>query len=251
MSILIVIALSMVVATMPAAGPADAERLHALGLELLEEGDHQGAVAALVAAEATGWTSAALRLHLSSAHLAAGEIGRARLHAERAARLAPTDAEVLRTLDFVRRTAGEPPGRPPTATAAVVTWTGGRVGAAWATVLALVLWVALVALVGFRAWTGRADPLIRRGTLVLLVATISVMSIAAAVSHEEARPRAVVVAPEAELRGVPSAEAPVAGSLAEGWLVVLGPRRGAWQAVRLADGATAWVDGGALERVGG
>jgi Flp pilus assembly protein TadD len=133
---------------------AEAERLFTLGVALAEEGDLAGAAAAFEGALATGWTSPALAFNLARTYHASGDLGRARLHAERAARLAPRDAEVQALRLRTERAAGDPPARAPTATGAALAWVGRRVPAGLALVLAWGLWMGALSLLAARPLRG-------------------------------------------------------------------------------------------------
>ncbi len=233
---------------------AEADRLFALGGELFAEGDHRGAAAAYEGALATGWASPALYLNLGSAHFEAGRVGRARLAFERAARLAPADADVRRGLRMARLAAGDRRQRAPTLTEAAVRSGSVRVGGGVLTALAFLLWAGLLGLAGRAAWqrrrlTPQQLVLLRRVAAGLVPVTVAALAFAVAVTRYEARPRAVVVAPGAVLREAPTPEAAEAATLPEGHDAALLDRRGGWVALRRADGTTGWADAATVEEI--
>jgi len=242
------IPLALALLLLSAPPPAEAERLFALGVALAEEGDARGAAAAFEEAHRTGWTSPALALNLAALYLDAGDFGRARLHAERALRLAPRDGEAQEAARRTARAAGELPGRAPSPGGAFVAWAGRRLGAAGALALAGVLWAAALAFVG--GWAVRRSARLGRAAIGVVPVAVAALALAVAVSVEEGRPRAVTLA-ETPLRAAPDAGAPADRMLSAGRLVVLGRQRGAWHHVRPADGPAAWADADALARLDG
>lgn len=239
--------LLLLVAGPPAGALHDAQRLLEQGNELIAEGEVLGAIAAYEQALQTGWRSPALLVNLSAAALQAGDDGRARLYAERAARLAPSDPDAAHNLALARRAAGESAPRPPTATGAAVAWTASRVGAGAVLWMALVLWLVLCGMVALRFW--RPSALLRRATLVMAPLAIAALALAAAVAHDEAASRGVVMVEEAVVRSAPDLNASTTTTIGAGELLRTRRTRGTWREVRLPDGATGWVDAGALEEV--
>jgi tetratricopeptide (TPR) repeat protein len=228
---------------------AEAERLFALGVALAEEGDLAGAAAAFEGALATGRTSPALAFNLARTYYAAGDLGRARLHAERAARLAPRDAEVQALRLRTERAAGEPPARAPTATGAALGWVGQRVPAGVALGLAWGLWMGALGLLAARPLRGDWTKGGRRAVLLLVALAVLALGVAVVLAHEEARPRAVVVGSGVTLRASPRPDAPAVQTLPPGRMVTLDRREGDWQRLRLPDGTLAWAEAGGLARV--
>ena len=224
--------------------PPDAERLFALGNALYVEGDMRGAIAAYEGASETGWTSAALERNLGLAYAKTGALGRAVLHTERAHRLG--DAEAARNLRLLRARLGlEPEPLPPTEAAA--RWLAEGPGVSPLAGLALVLYLAALALVGNAVWH-RALPRRHRRALVALVPLALALAVAAlSASSYETAPRAVVVTETATLRSAPTAEAGQRAEIPEGVRLAITDRRGPWLELRLGDGTTGWASGDAVE----
>lgn len=242
-------ALALLLLMSATAAPEPPDDLLALGNALYEDGDYRGALAAYEGATASGWTSTALLLNTSAAALQARDLPRARLAAERAARLAPRDADVLHNLALVRRAVGEPSPRPPTAAAAAVAWLETRVGGAPLAAAALLLWTALFALLAVRLVRGRGPPLRRRAMLGLAPLALLALGAAMAVSHEQTLPRAVALTTEVPLARQPGDTHAADNHLRAGQLVRLGASRGEWRHVRAADGSEGWVETAAIEEV--
>ena len=213
---------------------AEAERLFDVGTTLVAEGDTAGAVAAWEGALATGWASADAEANLGAVALERGDTGRARLHLERAARLAPLDGDVADTLAAAREAAG---AAPPSA-----------LGRAWGRVVGVVRPVGLVALALALAFGALGLFLLGRRRPALAVGALAALAVAAAgVSLWEATAeRGVVLVAEAEVREGPSPTAPPVARVRAGDVVGVGEERAGWRRVS-AGGADGWLRGGAVE----
>lgn len=218
----------------PAADPAEAERLFALGGQLIAEGDTAGAVAAWEGARATGWASAAVEHNLGTVALRRGDAGRARLHLERAARLAPLDGATGQNLRLARRLAGEEP-RPE--------WRR-----AWDGAVGVVRPLGLVALALALSFGALGLVFLGRRRIALGVGAAAVLAVGAAslALWERSRPLAAVVVPEAVVHETPSPSAERAAVVRAGELVEAGPAEAGWRRVE-AGGATGWVRAAAVE----
>ena len=216
-------------------GPAQAERLFQLGVSLVAEGDTSGAVAAWQGARATGWASAAVEHNLGTVALARGHRGPARLHLERAARLAPLDADVRRNLALARAAAGEPE---PSA---------ARV--AWDRAVGVVRPLGLVALALALSFGALGLALSGRRRWAVGLAAVAVLAVAAAsgAAWERTRPLGVALrdAPAVE---APSAEAPGVARLQEGEAVEVGDLSDGWREVTVGR-ARGWVRADAVEPI--
>ncbi|MEM1043465.1 MAG: SH3 domain-containing protein [Bacteroidota bacterium] len=226
---------------------AEADRLFALGNALTSEGDLRGAAAAYEGALRTGWTSPELELNLGHAYLKAGQLGRAVLHAERAHRLAPRHEAVRQRLRLVREEAGTPaPLRSPTDAAAA--WLAAHVGAGGLAAFLLVVYLAVLGLVGFRLWTKEPRPWLRRGLVVLVPLAVLVAAATRLTVQHEASPRAVVMA-DTNVLSSPSSAAAAVDAAPEGLVLAVTAQRGLWRAVRLPGGGEGWVEASALEEI--
>lgn len=220
--------------------PTEAERLFELGNTLYAEQDISGAVAAYEGALATGWTSAALERNLGLAHAEAGRIGHAVLHTERARRLDPGDGAIRQNLQFLQAQRGAEPEPVPPAEA-VTRWLAERIGAGVLAGLAFMLYLGVLGLVGFAVWNRTLSTLQRRALVVLVPLLLFVSLLAIGTSRYTTAPQAVVTAETALLRNAPTPNAGQRGEAAEGTVLPVTDRRGAWLELRLADGTTGWA----------
>ncbi len=215
------IAVLLALALQTTSGPAEAERLFDLGTTLVAEGDTTGAVAAWEGALATGWTSAAAEHNLGTVSLLRGDVPTARLHLERAARLAPRDASIRRNLQIARERAGEPA---PSTTQRLWDRTTSAVPPIGFVALALALAFAALAL----RLVGRS----RLATGLGAVAVAAVL-IAVGVLTEATRPLGVVLADDVTVVEAPSAAASGVARLRAGEAVPVSPAADGWRLVRV------------------
>ncbi len=232
-----VAALVLIAATgVRAQGLDEANRLVALGAQLAVEGDSAGAAAAFAGAadagRAAGRVSAAVEHDLGTLALARGDAGTARLHTERAARLAPLSAPVQQNAALARALAGATPE-----TAIARAWRVARSVAGPTGLVALALALVYVALALFLNARRRA---------ALVVGALGLFAVVGAVSAlaEASRPAGVALV-AAGVRAEPTPEATEGAALAPGALVRLGERRGTWRAVR-TDGRDGWIPDAAV-----
>lgn len=209
----------------------EADRLFALGLQLVAEGDTAGATAAFDGAVSTAAEaerrSVGAEHNLGALALARGDAGRARLHTERAARLAPLDAAVAQNAALARSLARSTPET--------------RAGRAWRVVRGVAGPTGLVALALALAYAalglglgGRRRAAVPVGVLALVASLAAVAALVGASRREG------VVLAATELREAPAPDASRQGAFAPGALVRLGERRGMWQHVE-AGGADGWA----------
>ena len=216
---------------------AEADRLFSLGTQLVAEGDTTGAVAAFQGAADAG--RAAGRLSVGAEHdlgalaLARRDVGRARLHTERAARLAPLDSAVARNAVLARAAARL---EPETAIDHVWRVVRGVVGPTGLVALALALAYAALGL----ALAGRRRAAVPVGVLAL-VATLGAVEALVAAGRTEG---VVLVATEVREAAAPDADR--AGALAPGAVVRLGETAGAWRRVT-GETADGWAPAAAVE----
>ena len=226
MTLILVLAL-LQAAPAPAASRAEAERLFAVGTDLIAEGDTSGAVAAWQGAVATGWTSPAAEHNLGTVALARGETATARLHLERAARLDPLDEAIGRNLGLVRQQAGE---AEPTA-----------VQRGWAHAVAIVRPLGVVALALALAFGTLGLVLLGRRRLALGLGAVALVAVGAAGLAVWERTRALaVVMTEAAVVEAPSLAASVVTRLEPGEAVTAGDAIEGWRSVRWGR-ETGWV----------
>jgi len=261
------------VATASAPG---AEAVLAAAADLFAEGAYGEAADAYQALVDDGLHDAALYHNLGHALYREGDHGRAILSYERAARLAPRDANIRASLAQARRGAEGLPsdkgvsslvdraGRGTASTAAVSTQLAGPTAwLDWLEIwlaraelarLVLVLWwlCVLCVILARHRRPGR----LRRALRAAAGAAAVGMAIGALVwtawTYElRARPRAIVIAPGVEVAGGPgpATEFAAIARLAPGTAVRLLETRGHFTRAALADGREGWVPVAAVERV--
>ena len=215
---------------------AEADRLFALGTELLAEGDTAGAVAAWEGVRATGVTSATVEHNLGTVALRQGDVGRARLHLERALRLSPLDAAIAQNLRLAREAAGAPPRS-----------TAERI---WGQTVGIVGTIGLVALALALAFGALGLFFLDRRRLALGVGGVALLAVGAASAAlwERSQPVGIVIAGEAEVTDEPSAEAVGVARVRGGEVVRLGEAEVGWRRVEV-DGDDGWLPERAVERL--
>ena len=219
-----------------AAPSAEADRLFEAGAALLAEGDTAGAVAAWEGAADLGWTSSATEHNLGTVALMRGDVGRARLHLERAARLDPSSPVVAHNLRLAREAAG---------VGARPAWRR-----AWDRLGGVVPPGGLVALALGLAFTTLGVVLMERRRLGVALGVLAVVAVSAAAFAlwERTAPVGIVVAPEADVRAAPSAAARGVARVRAGETVAVGDAEAGWRRVE-ADGAEGWLPEAAVERL--
>ena len=232
---MIAVVLALLLQPAPA-GPdarAEAERLFAVGRQLVAEGDTAGAVAAWEGALATGWASAAAEHNLGTVALARRDAPAARLHLERAARLDPLRADVRRNLAIARERSGEP--------------APSAARRAWDRVVAVVRPLGLVALALALAFAALALGVRGRRRVARAVgaAAAVVVSGAALALVEATTPRGVVLADDVTVAETPSPTAAAVARLRAGEAVRVGPAADGWRPVRVGR-ARGWVPADAV-----
>lgn len=190
--------------------------------------------------------------NLGNALFRSGRLGPAILHYERARRLAPTDEDVRRNLEFARsrrfdRIEEVPPGAAVSAMLALQDRLGPDAQAALALVVSwlaclLVCW-GLRSPGAWRAWTGWA--LAGCLLLALLLAT----SWWTTYRRLDGGPTVVVMAEAANVLAGPGENNAVLFVVHEGLDLELRARRDEWLQVRAPNGLSGWLRHDAVERV--
>ncbi len=218
-------------------GPDEGDRLIALGVQLAAERDSSGAAAAfdgaIAAGRAAGRVSVAAEHDAGTLALARGDAGRARLHTERAARLAPFTAPVQTNAALARALARIPPE-----TAGARAWRTVRGIAGPTGLVALALALTYVALA--LALNGRRRPALIAGVVAGVAVVVAVTALVEATRAEG------VVLTAVELRAEPAPDATPDGAVAPGALVRMGETRGTWRAVT-SGGRAGWIPAASVE----
>ncbi len=236
----------------PPSWAAAQEEIVARGNQAYQAGEWAAAIEAYESVREAGFDGPGLQYNLGNAYFKAGELGRAILHWERAAALAPGDPDVRANLALARSlTADAIEPLPEFWLISLASWwvdllpRGALVGAVAAGWLALC--AGLVALVLLRAERGRrpARWMAVGGALVVLVLGINLVVRELGVGRAE---RAVILAEAGEVRSAPAQDDDLTlFEIHEGTTVRLDQRAGEWAEVVLDDGKVGWVPVSALE----
>ncbi len=222
------------------------------GNRLYQQGDFGGAAERYAAVLEGGYESAALYYNLGNAHFRLGDVARAVLNYERAARLDPADEDVRANLALVNQMLQdriEP--LPRFWMLAVVDWwmalipRGWLMAAAAACYVALGLAVVLMVLDRSRRWRAALRRAAYAGALGSAVLGGTLLIRETGIGRAE---HAVVMAAEARVLNAPSDEEGLAVfTLHEGTKVRIDQRAGEWAEIVLADGKVGWLRLGQVE----
>ena len=212
---------------------------------------YRSAAAGFESLVTAGVRSAAIEYNLGNAFFRLGDLGRAITHYRRAQRIHPADNKLAANLAYARARV-EPAIRPSgdrRLAQRLLFWNAS-------TSMNLRFWIC--ALSSAAGWLGLAFWLrFRKGPLLALslsaigLGGANAGSVAWQLRDEQARPAAVLVAPETILRqGRGDAyERAMRQPLGAGVELRIIGQRGDWVEVELADETTGWLPAGALERV--
>lgn len=246
----------LLLATLPgqaqAMSRAQADSLVAAAEQAYAAGEHAQALVLFDSVHTT-WSSAGLLLNIGNCHFKLGDLPQAILHYERAARLAPGDADIRTNLDHARAQVvdrlAELPGF-----SLGAGWTRWRSGAEVDTWARRSLWswtvffalLAVGLLLHHRLWRTMAFSL---AGLALLLSVVAVGL--AALRHAEVRntEAAIILQPKVDVRGEPRNGATVLFMLHKGTKVQVLQERDAWYEVQLPNGNVGWMPPGSLERI--
>lgn len=231
-----------------AAQPEQAVALFEQGLELQVERDYDGALAAYAAAEATGWTSTELLLNTSAAALSSGDLGRARLAAERATLLSPHDADVQHNLEIIRHAAGETALVPRNIVQSVRFSIEGMIGRTGLLILSWILWTGCLILAGIFLLGISKRPLVRRSLLILSPIVLITLLMTVEAHRDRTATHAVSMSPSPIYLSAGEEHARIA-EIPAGRLLRIRRSEGDWREVRLASGEIGWVPLGVIEQI--
>lgn len=204
---------------------------------LFETGKYAEAAAAYEAIARTGKTSAELYFNLGTAHLKAGQLGRAIYYLRRSQQLAPRETDVRENLHFAREKAAS--GRP-IKTQLGRSLTDWLALDEWAVLATIALWLVLGLLTANQlrpAWRNRTGPWLPPvGTTAALLLILSFIA-----WSEQTRGEAVVIVTEAIVRYGPLEESQAAHTLTDGTEVRVLDEQDGWLRVADADGRDGWL----------
>ncbi len=250
---LLLCAVLAVAASGPGVVPVFAqEEIVARGNQAYQDGDWEAAMNAYAAVRDAGYTSAGLEYNLGNAWFKSGSLGRAILHWERAAVLAPGDPDIRANLELARSlTADAVEPLPEFWLFSVLSWWVGLLprGVLLATVA--VGWIGLAGgLVGrilsrgdlgrrFGGWTAAVGAVL----VVLFGTNLTIRELGLGRAE-----RAVILAEAVAVRSAPAQDDDLTlFEVHEGTRVRLDQRAGEWVEVVLDDGKVGWVPLSAME----
>ena len=242
-------------ALMTARQPADVAAITA-GNRLAAAGNYAEAIQVYEGLVAQEVQDSALFYNLGNAYYYQGDLGRAILNYERAAQLAPRDADIRANLAQARAQAGDPFLASPAGPLGILTGLTQR----WlnineAAVLALALWFAAgAALLAYRfARPSRAkDGLRYAALLAILLMAVFGLSLGARVYAEQAMPEGIVIAPTIALSSEPGSQYATGYNLNGGTAVNILETRGDWARLAAPDNSVeGWIPLKSVETVAG
>lgn len=240
---------------MTAGQPADVAAM-AAGNRLVSAGNYTEAIRVYEQLVAQDVSDSALFYNLANAYYYQGDLGRAILNYERAAQLAPRDADIKANLALARQQAGDPFLASPSGPLGVLTSMTQR----WlnineTAVLALAFWfVAGAALVALRfARSGRARSGLRYAALVgFFLLLLAGLSLGARVYVDRTQPEGIVTAPIIALSSEPGEQYATGYSLSGGTAVNILETRGSWARLASPDESVkGWIPLDSVETVAG
>lgn len=167
---------------------------------LYEQGKFSEAAAGYEKIAESGSVSPALYFNLGNAYFKANHIGKALVAYRQAEKFSPRDPDIRANLQFARNQVQNPtmtPGR-------LHRWLGRLTLNEWTMLAAIAFWVCLLSLAA-----GQIRPVLKRSLRTLVMASaLAAAALSATVALAfTARPTAIVVGPEANVRSGPLAEA--------------------------------------------
>ena len=236
------------------AAPAAQQGLFDEGNRLYQDGDFAGAVASYGGVLEAGLESAELYYNLANAHFRLGQIGKAVLNYERAARLDPAGDDIRANLALVnQRLQDRIEPMPRFWLLSVYDWwmrliPRGTLGALVAACYLLL--GALLVMIVLRRPAGWRRRLVRTAYAAAACTAVLGATLLARETGLGSPEEAVVMAPEAKVLSAPSDEDGLTVfTLHEGTKVRIDRRAGDWAEIVLADGKVGWLPLGLLEVV--
>ena len=188
----------------------------------------------------TGLGSPALYFNYGNAEFKAGSLGRAIAAYQRAARLAPHDAEVRANLDFARSQVSGPTQRA-SRWSRLAEWLDTLNLNEWTALTAIAFWLML-ALLAARQIRPALKPALRGLTLGSVAAVLFLgTGLGAAATLHFSRQTAVIIAPEVTTRSGPFDDAQSAFVAHDGAELAVLDRRNDWLQVTDGSGRIGWL----------
>jgi tetratricopeptide (TPR) repeat protein len=214
-------------------------------------GDLPRAIAAYEALASEGITSPELETNLGAAYLQQGRRGLAALHLERALFLDPGDEDARADLAEVRRgNVDRLEGESEESSAETLSRLLSPLPGGAAAALLLLFWTAGWGLLGLRMLRPARRSLgVGAGLCLGLAVVAAGVTVGAAVGHDLALQRAVVIARSAPAREGPNDKSASHFEVHEGTTVRVEDEQGGFRRIKLANGLTGWVEDGAVDLV--
>jgi hypothetical protein len=219
--------------------------------QLYETEQYAGAVAAYEQLVKQGVQDSALFYNLGNAYFKQGDVGRAILNYNRAARLAPRDADIQANRELARAQAVDKYDQDNRGLLATISQALARLTLNEVAGLSLALWLLLGLLI-FR-WRGHGrfrESLPYLAGITAVLALLAGFALGGRVYVETTRPEAVVVAAEVDVTSGPGDQYVTEFTLHSGAVLELMETRGRWARLQLPGGhLQGWVPAEAVERV--
>jgi tetratricopeptide (TPR) repeat protein len=228
------------------------ESLFQQGVQAFQNGSYADAITHFENAAKQGQVSASLYYNLGNAYYKTDEIGRAMLNYERARRLAPNDADIDFNLQVAQLRVVDKIASPETDYLSKVfrSFKNMFTLPQW-TLLAIILYVLLAALLIIRLLVKNTFSLIARHAVLPVVIVLVVASFFLGLRiHEDATIKeAIILDKNVAVLSGPLADATEVFALHEGVKVRIMDRSGEYVRIRLSDGKDGWVSGRTLETI--
>lgn len=221
-------------------------------LQAQNQGDIARAIALYETILKEGMTSSELHNNLGLAYQKAGKYGLSIVHFERALRENRSNTDAYNNLQLAKSKIQDP--IPPAEEMFIVrAWIGLRglfTAAGWGIVFLLLLWTAA----GWWAWNWKTEGELSNGRLaapytILGIAFFAFVFGFQQLSTENDSRTAIVVRPQAGLRGAPDLGSPEALLLPEGTQLLIVEQSDDWWQVELQNGTIGWLLANMVEKI--
>lgn len=223
-----------------------AETLFQTGIELYEQNDVDGAIAAFKGARGRGWTNSALEFNLGTAYMSRGDLGRAILHLERSAESSDVREAALHNLQIAREEADI--SHSPTALIKADTLLRQLLSPVIWFGLGFLFLTGVVCLAGIWIWNHRNSNLSRRLLVILSPVALLLLAVNLFLWSGTGLYDATVLE-DIDLMQTTSPQAATIATGEEGALVRIVDTKDNWQLIQLMNGPRGWISVHAVERI--
>lgn len=238
----------LLILVLVATQPNQAHTFFDQGHELQLQQDYDGALAAYAAAEASGWTSPELLLNMSAAAFSAGDLGRARLAAERAVLLSPRDPDIRHNLDLIRHATGELAPVPQYFLQSVRFTIERMIGRISLLTISWIIWIGFLTLAGLYLLGISRTDLVRRSSLILAPFVLFTLFMVIESHRDRLTPAAVTMTTTPIYQNAGEEHARIT-EISAGRILKIHRSEGDWREVRLTSGEIGWVPARVIEQV--